>query len=73
MGNYILVLMTWKWESIKCNDRKFSQILKGNTFVILYLNGLLNVWLHDALVAKSINAFKRWLGKVMEENSAKDC
>lgn len=37
---------------------KFSQIRKGNTYVILYLNGLLNLWLQHVLVAKSINGFK---------------
>lgn len=73
MGNSIVVLMTRKWENIKMElRRKFSEILKGNTFVIQYLNGLLNLWLQDGLDAKSINGFKSWLGKLMEESSTKD-
>jgi len=39
-------------------QRIFSEILKGNTFVIQYLNGLLNLWLQDVLDAKSINGLE---------------
>lgn len=50
----------------------FPEKLKGNNFVIQYLNGLLNLWLQDVLDAKSINGFRSWLGKLIKESSTKD-